>query len=473
MALEVIVLAAGMGTRMHSSKPKVLHEIAAAPMLFHVLRTAASLQPSKIHVVLGHQSEKVTAALATLESQEPELYHKLNVVLQQEQLGTAHAVKQVLPHLSAANQVVILYGDTPLTPRHLLEELLSGLNQHSLTLLTANLSNPTGYGRIIRDASGQVLGIVEEKDATAEQKKLSEVNMGMLASTTEILQLYVPAINNNNAQHEFYLTDLIGLLVQAAAQSQVAHGVGAVQAACADIPLLSGINNKLQLSQVERLYQRQAAERLMLSGVTLADPERFDLRGELICGQDCFIDTNVIIKGKVVLGNNVIIGTGCVLSDVTIGDNSEISPYTIMEKSELKKHTTIGPFARLRPGNILEDEVHIGNFVEVKNSHIDEGTKAGHLTYIGDSDIGKKTNIGAGTITCNYDGAYKHRTTIGNDVFIGSDTQLVAPVTVEDGATVAAGTTVTKTVPANQLVLTRVNPVLVSTYKRPRKTPKA
>lgn len=458
MALEVIVLAAGMGKRMHSDLPKVLHKVAGQPMLFHVLKTANALAPEKIHVVLGHQSQIVASALNDLE---PEIHSKLTVAIQSQQLGTAHAVMQALPNLTAGNQVVILYGDTPLTPQSELERLLDNLDHCALSLLTAHMDNPFGYGRIIKDAQGKVQGIVEEKDASLEQKQITEVNTGMIATTVDVLKEYLTQISNNNAQNEYYLTDLIGILVQ---NNQ---SVECVKAQRTD--LLSGVNNKLQLSFVERLFQKQKAEEYMLQGLTLADPERFDVRGELKFGKDCFVDTNVIIEGNVVLGDNVVIGSGCVLKDVTIGDRSVISPYTIMERSELKVHTTVGPFARLRPGNVLDDEVHIGNFVEVKNSNIHAGTKAGHLTYIGDTDIGVNTNIGAGTITCNYDGANKHRTVIGNDVFIGSDTQLVAPVVVEDGATVGAGATVTRTVAANSLFVTRAQPRTLPDYKRPTK----
>lgn len=458
MALEIIVLAAGMGKRMHSDLPKVLHQVAGQPMLFHVLKTAYALNPDKIHVVLGHQSQTVAAALESLDS---EIHNKLSIAIQSKQLGTAHAVMQTLPALSAGNQVLILYGDTPLTPQSELERLLQQLECCDLSLLTAKMDNPFGYGRILKDEQGRVIGIVEEKDASTEQKLITEVNTGMIATNVDALKEFLVQISNDNAQGEYYLTDLIGLM------AQNKRLINAVPAMRTDV--LSGVNNKLQLSFVERLYQKLQAERLMLEGLTLADPERFDLRGELIFGKDCFIDANVIIEGKVVLGDNVTIGAGCVLKDVTIGERSVISPYTIMERSELKVHTTVGPFARLRPGNVLDNEVHIGNFVEVKNSNIHEGTKAGHLTYIGDTDIGTNTNIGAGTITCNYDGANKHRTTIGNDVFIGSDTQLVAPVTVEDGATVGAGATVTRTVAAKSLFITRAQPRSLPNYKRPVK----
>lgn len=464
MALEVIVLAAGMGKRMHSDLPKVLHKVADEPMLFHVIKTANELNPSKIHLVLGHKSEQVVEALKGLDES---LQSRINVCQQKEQLGTAHAVMQAMPSVDGSSDVLVLYGDTPLTPASELKRLTDSLSSAAMALLTSRPANPFGYGRIIRDANGNICCIVEEKDANEEQKAVREINTGMIAASAAILNEYLPKITNNNAQGEYYLTDLSELLVKAS------KTVTPVEALEANTRLLEGVNNKMQLAGVERIYQRQQADRLMSEGLTLADPERFDLRGSLTFGKDCFIDTNVIIMGKVVLGDNVTIGTGCVLKDVSIGDRSEISPYSVLEKSELKVHTTVGPFARLRPGNVLEDEVHVGNFVEVKNSHIGMGTKSGHLTYIGDSEIGSGTNIGAGTITCNYDGANKHRTIIGNDVFIGSDTQLVAPVTVEDGATIGAGTTVTKTVAANALYITRARALTKDNYKRPTKKPKA
>lgn len=463
MALEVIILAAGMGKRMHSDLPKVLHPVASVPMLFHVIKTAQELQPSRIHLVLGHKSDQVEAALQKLDESTRSL---LTISLQEQQLGTAHAVMQAQDKLSPDSHVIVLYGDTPLTPKSELERLLAELESSELALLTSEPASPFGYGRIIRAADGSLENIVEEKDASAEQKAIREINTGMIAVRGAALNEFLSRIGNSNAQHEYYLTDLPVLMARAGRK------VSIVRAEPCNTDRLEGINNKAQLAFIERIYQKERAREYMMNGLTLADPARFDVRGELIFGQDCFVDTNVIIEGRVVLGNNVVIGTGCVLNNVTIGDNSIISPYTIMEKSELKKGTTIGPFARLRPGNILEDDVHVGNFVEVKNSHIGAGTKSGHLTYIGDTDIGTNTNIGAGTITCNYDGAYKHRTTIGNDVFIGSDTQLVAPVTVEDGATVGAGTTVTRTVAAGTLHITRAQARTITSYKRPVKQPK-
>ena len=463
--VAAIILGAGKGTRMKSPLPKPLHIVCGIPILAHILKAAQALGPAAIGIVVGHEADTVVNAVKAGLTQWG-ITAPVVFVNQTELSGSASAVKAAEPLLKKFETILVLNGDTPLLKAQTLAHMTDVFEHNDVGALVLGVTvpNPFGYGRIIRNDLGRIACIVEEKDATPEQKAIKEINTGMIATTGELLQEYIPQIQNQNAQQEYYLTDLAGLLVQAG------RAVGLVHATAPE--LLAGVNNKLQLSQVERIYQEQQANRLMMDGLTLADPKRFDLRGELTFGKDCFIDTNVIIEGKVVLGDHISIGTGCVLKDVTIGDRSEISPYTVMEKSELKRHTTIGPFARLRPGNVLEDEVHIGNFVEVKNSHIEEGTKSGHLTYIGDSDIGAGTNIGAGTITCNYDGANKHRTTIGKNVFIGSDTQLVAPVTVEDGATVGAGATVTRTVPANALFVTRVQPRILPGYQRPTKKKK-
>ena len=461
MSLEIVILSAGKGKRMHSDLPKVLHKVAGKSMLRHVIDTSLTLDPLKIHVVVGHGGEIVRQSLTSLPK---EIFSKINIVEQKEQLGTGHAVNTAMPYVQKDSMVIVLYGDTPLTPTNDLKALLNTCPKNGMSLLTAIADNPFGYGRIIRNSDGQIEKIVEEKDANAQEKLINEVNTGMMAAPAAVFNEYLPKLNNENAQGEYYLTDLVALLRRDSKE------VNPVKAP--DFSVLCGVNNKIQLSFIERLYQERAAKSLLEEGVTLADPKRFDLRGTLIHGKDVFIDINVIIEGSVTLGNNVSIGAGCVLKDVSIGDNSIISPYTVMEKSELKRHTTIGPFARLRPGNVLEDEVHVGNFVEVKNSHIGFGTKAGHLSYLGDSDIGTDVNIGAGTITCNYDGANKHRTTIEDDVFVGSDTQLVAPVTVRKGATIGAGTTVTKEVPEKALVITRVRPIYFKNYQRPVKNKK-
>ena len=461
MSLEIVILSAGKGKRMHSDLPKVLHKVAGKSMLRHVIDTSLTLDPLKIHVVVGHGGEIVRQSLTSLPK---EIFSKINIVEQKEQLGTGHAVNTAMPYVQKDSMVIVLYGDTPLTPTNDLKALLNTCPKNGMSLLTAIADNPFGYGRIIRNSDGQIEKIVEEKDAKAQEKLINEVNTGMMAAPAAVFNEYLPKLNNENAQGEYYLTDLVALLRRDGKE------VNPVKAP--DFSVLCGVNNKIQLSFIERLYQERAAKSLLEEGVTLADPKRFDLRGTLIHGKDVFIDINVIIEGSVTLGSNVSIGAGCVLKDVSIGDNSIISPYTVMEKSELKRHTTIGPFARLRPGNVLEDEVHVGNFVEVKNSHIGFGTKAGHLSYLGDSDIGTDVNIGAGTITCNYDGANKHRTTIEDDVFVGSDTQLVAPVTVRKGATIGAGTTVTKEVPEKALVITRVRPIYFKNYQRPVKNKK-
>ncbi len=462
MPIEIVILAAGLGKRMHSSLPKVLHQVAGRSMLSHVIAAAQSLKPAKIHIVSGHRSDLIEAEADKFNQDGSILCHK-----QQQQLGTADAVAAAAPALSEDSVTIVLYADTPLTPAAEVAALCADLQQQdaALALLTCSLPDPTGYGRILRNAAGAVCGIVEEKDCSAEQRLIKEINTGIIAVKSSLLKSYLPKIGCNNAQGEYYLTDLTGLLA--------GDGFKVISRCSADFALLRGVNNKLQLAEAERTYQLQQARRLLTEGVTLADPARFDLRGSLEHGNDVFIDINCVFEGHCVLGHNVHIGAGCVIKDCTIADDSVISPYSILEQSQLKKHNTIGPFARLRPGNVLEDEVHIGNFVEVKKAHIGEGTKAGHLSYLGDAEIGKDVNIGAGTITCNYDGANKHQTVIGDDVFVGSDSQLVAPVTVEQGATIAAGTTVTRRVPESSLVLTRVRPaVVIKNYQRPRRNKK-
>src|SRR5574344_2119846 len=416
MSLEVVILAAGKGKRMHSMLPKVLHKVANKPMLQHVIESAYALNPKAIHVVVGHMSEKVEQMIVTL----PENIKSLvKVAHQTEQLGTGHAVACAMGEVSSESNVLVLYGDTPLTPVSLLNDLVNALADKALCVLSAIAPNPFGYGRIIRNEKNSLQCIVEEKDATDEQREVTEVSL-MVAP---------------------------------------------------DFDILSGVNSKPQLAFGERLYQENQAKALMDAGVTLADPKRFDLRGTLKCGEDVFIDINCIFEGNVVLGNDVVIGAGCVIKNMTIGDGSIISPYSVLEDSEVKRKATIGPFARLRPGNVLEDEVHVGNFVECKKSHLGLGTKAGHLSYLGDAQIGKDVNIGAGTITCNYDGANKFKTIIGDDVFIGSDSQLVAPCEVKSGVTVAAGTTVTRRTITNEgaLILTRAETIVKENYPRPHK----
>lgn len=455
MSLHVVILAAGKGTRMYSSMPKVLHTIAGKPMVSHVIETAQALSAEKIHLVYGFGGDQLQNRLSDAPVQWVE---------QREQLGTGHAVLQALPAIPDEADVLILYGDTPLIHKETLQALLAAKPAQGVGLLTVALDNPTGYGRIVRDAADRIVGIVEQKDASADQLKIQEVNTGVMVANAGQMKQWLARVGNQNAQGEYYLTDVIGM---AASEQHVVQGVKARQEA-----EVQGANNHLQLAALERYYQKTQAETLMMQGVHLMDPTRFDLRGSLTCGQDVSIDVNVIIEGTVVLGHRVVIGAGCVLKDCTIADDSIISPYTVMESSTLAEGCTVGPFTRLRPGAQLGAKAHVGNFVEMKNARLGDGSKAGHLSYLGDSDIGKDVNIGAGTITCNYDGANKHKTVIGDNVFVGSDTQLVAPVTVAEGATLAAGSTITRDVGPNELVLTRVKQTHITGWQRPTKKKK-
>ena len=454
MSLHVVILAAGKGTRMRSSLPKVLHPVAGRPMVSHVIDTAHQLGAEAVHLVYGHGGELLQQRLNDAQ---------VTWVLQAEQLGTGHAVAQATPAIPDDARVLVLYGDTPLITAATLEQLLAVQPAGGIGLLTVTLANPTGYGRIVRE-QGAVVGIVEQKDANAEQLAITEVNTGVLVAPAAKLKQWLAGLTCQNAQGEYYLTDVIG----------AAHRDGAAIATAqpAEAAETEGANNRLQLAALERFYQRRAANRLMLEGVTLLDPDRFDLRGSLVCGEDVILDTNVIIEGSVELGHRVRIGTGCVLKDCVIADDSIISPYTVIESSKLARATTVGPFARLRPGSVLGEEAHVGNFVEIKNASLGFGSKAGHLSYLGDSEIGADVNIGAGTITCNYDGANKHKTIIEDHVFVGSDTQLVAPVIVRKGATIGAGTTVTREVGEHELVITRVPQRHIANWQRPVKIKK-
>lgn len=454
MSLHVVILAAGKGTRMRSSLPKVLHPVAGRAMVSHVIDTAHQLGAEAVHLVYGHGGELLQQRLSE---------SAVHWVLQAEQLGTGHAVAQATPAIPDEARVLVLYGDTPLITAETLQQLLAVQPAGGIGLLTVTLANPTGYGRIVRE-NGAVVGIVEQKDANAEQLAITEVNTGVLVAPAAKLKQWLAGLTCQNAQGEYYLTDVIG----------AAHRDGAAIATAqpAEAAETEGANNRLQLAALERFYQRRAANRLMLEGVTLLDPDRFDLRGSLVCGEDVILDTNVIIEGRVELGHRVRIGTGCVLKDCVIADDSIISPYTVIESSKLARATTVGPFARLRPGSVLGEEAHVGNFVEIKNASLGFGSKAGHLSYLGDSEIGADVNIGAGTITCNYDGANKHKTIIEDHVFVGSDTQLVAPVIVRKGATIGAGTTVTREVGENELVITRVPQRHIANWQRPVKNKK-
>ncbi|WP_439239337.1 bifunctional UDP-N-acetylglucosamine diphosphorylase/glucosamine-1-phosphate N-acetyltransferase GlmU [Lonepinella sp. BR2919] len=449
--LSVVILAAGKGTRMYSDLPKVLHKVAGKPMVKHVINTAKQLNAEQIHLIYGHGADLLKQRLAD----EP-----VNWVFQAEQLGTGHAMQQAAPFFNDDENILMLYGDAPLITQETLQKLIVAKPQNGIALLTVQLDNPTGYGRIIRH-NGSVVAIVEQKDANPEQLKINEVNTGVMVSDGASFKKWLSRLNNNNAQGEYYMTDVIGLANQDGCQ------VAAVIAD--DIMEVEGANNRLQLNALERYYQRKQASRLLLAGVSLADPERFDLRGELSHGKDCEIDINVIIEGNVQLGNGVKIGSGCVLKNVVVGDNVEIKPYSVFEDCVIGEKSSIGPFSRLRPGAELSAETHIGNFVEIKKANIGKGSKVNHLTYVGDAEIGANVNVGAGVITCNYDGANKFKTVIGDNVFVGSDCQLVAPVTIADGATIGAGTTITRDVSENELVISRVPQRHIQGWQRPVK----
>lgn len=454
MSLHIIILAAGKGTRMYSKMPKVLHQIAGKSMLEHVIDTAEQLQPETINVVIGHGKEQVLTQLA---------HKKVNWVEQTEQLGTGHAVKVALPHIPNQGKTLILYGDVPLIDVDTLTQLITQAGDE-VGLLTDVLDNPTGYGRIIRNENNVVTAIVEEKDANESQKAIQEINTGIFVLPNAYLATWLDALNANNAQGEYYLTDVIGL----ANADNVAVRPMAVRASY----LAAGVNNKMQLAQLERTFQQKQAQNLLQQGVGLLDPNRFDLRGTLTCAKDVVIDVNCVFSGSNELGENVKIGANCVIHNAKIGANTVIAPFTHLENCEIGANAQIGPFARLRPNAVLADDVHIGNFVEVKNTSIGKGSKANHLTYLGDATIGSQTNIGAGTITCNYDGVHKYRTEIGDEVRIGSDTMLVAPVKIGNKATTGAGSVITKDCTENTLVVARSRQVVIDGWVRPEKPKK-
>ena len=450
-ALSVVILAAGKGTRMYSDLPKVLHPIAGKPMVKHVIDTAKQLGAHNIHLVYGHGGDLMQQRLAN----EP-----VNWVLQTEQLGTGHAMQQAAPFFADDENILMLYGDAPLITKATLEKLIAAKPDKGIALLTVMLDNPTGYGRILRE-NGNVVGIVEQKDANAEQLKIQEVNTGVMVSDGASFKKWLTQLNNNNAQGEYYMTDVIALANRDGCQ------VAAVQAA--DLMEVEGANNRLQLTALEQYFQQKQARELLLAGVMLLDPNSFKLRGELTHGKDVEIDMNVILKGKVRLGNRVKIGAGCVITNCDIGDDVEIKPYSVLEDASVGANAAIGPFSRLRPGTELAENTHVGNFVEIKKAQIGKGSKVNHLTYVGDAEIGKDCNIGAGVITCNYDGANKFKTIIGDNVFIGSDSQLVAPVTIESGATIGAGSTIRTDVKHDELVTTRVPQRHIQGWERPKK----
>lgn len=454
--LNIVILAAGVGKRMRSSLPKVLHRLGGRTLLGHVLDTARLLFPDKICIVIGHGGDLIKQSIAG---------DDLIWVTQSQQLGTGHAALQALPFLDQDGTTLILYGDVPLIQVQTLQSLIAQTQSKQCALLTAMTPDPSGYGRIVRDSGTlAVQAIVEQKDATAEQQLIGEINTGIMAIPNEYLHSWLSKLENNNTQQEYYLTDIVAMAVK--------QGIPVASSQVSQFSEVMGINSKSQLAELERIYQKQNAEKLLDQGVQLADPMRIDIRGQLTCGVDVEIDINCIFEGNVSLGDGVKINAHCILKHVSVAAGTVVLPYSLIEDTVIGEHGRIGPYARIRPGTRLANKVHIGNFVEVKNSSIAAGSKANHLSYIGDSIVGENVNVGAGTITCNYDGANKHQTIIEDDVFIGSDTQLVAPVKISKGSVIGAGSTITKTTPENQLTLSRSKQISVATWKRPQKTNK-
>ncbi len=452
MSLSIVILAAGKGTRMKSAQAKVMHHLAGRPLLQHVIDTATAIMPAQLTVVAGNGAAQVLPFLAN---------QNIATVMQEQQLGTGHAVMQARLGIESADQVLVLYGDVPLTQVATLQALIAATTPTGLGILTTELADPTGYGRIVRNDGGDVVCITEQKDAGADTLKIKEVNSGIMLLPSQWLLSSLDKLSNHNAQGEYYLTDMVALAVD--------DGLVIDTVCCQDNAEVAGVNNRIQLAELERHYQLRQAERLMMAGVTLVDPARLDVRGELSVGSDISIDANVIFEGKVSLADNVDIGANCIIKDAVIGEGSVILPNSMIDSSVVGAGANIGPFARLRPGTVLADKAKIGNFVETKNANIGLGSKVNHLSYIGDTDMGAGVNIGAGTITCNYDGANKFKTVIGDNAFIGSDSQLVAPVTVGEGATIGAGTTLRKDAPEGKLTLTKSQQKTVEGWVRPVK----
>ena len=452
MALSIVILAAGQGKRMKSDLPKVLQPLAEKPLLKHVLDTAATLQASQTIVVYGHGGDRVREALAT---------EKVQWVLQAEQLGTGHAVAQAMPSIDDAQQVLVLFGDVPLVRAETLQQLIAACSPNSISLLSVLLADATGYGRIIRDNAGNVVRIVEHKDANTKERAINEANTGVLVVPARKLREWLTSLKNDNSQGEYYLTDII---VMAAREGLKVEAV----VASTETEVL-GVNDKVQLAQLEAALRQQRATSLMIQGATLADPARIDIRGEVGLGRDVFIDVNAVFVGRVKLGDRVRIGPNCYLRDCEIDSDTELLPNCVVDRARIGSRCQIGPFARIRPDSVLHEEVHIGNFVEVKKSELLAGAKANHLTYLGDATVGAKANVGAGTVTCNYDGANKWRTEIGANAFIGSGSMLVAPVKIGDRATIGAGSTITRDAPADKLTVGRSRQVSVDGWQRPKK----
>ena len=454
MSLNVVILAAGQGTRMRSKLPKVLHQVGGQSMLAHTITTAENLGADRIIIVYGHGGETVRSAIQN---------SKVEWVEQAERLGTGHAVQQAIPFFTANadEKILILYGDVPLARENTLQKLLKKQPIDSMAILTTELSNPHGYGRIVRNTLGNVEKIVEEKDANDEIKKIAEINTGILCASSQSLIKWLNNIDNNNQQQEYYLTDCVGLAV--------ADGKTVEAVICEDPTEVMGVNNRIHLAEMEDVFQSRQREKLMINGATLRDTSSVFVEGEVTIGNDIIIEPNVLLRGNVSIGDDVTIGMNCVISDSSIEAGTVIHPNSVIEESKIGENCEIGPFARVRPNTELASKVKLGNFVEVKKSKIAAGSKVNHLSYIGDASIGEKTNIGAGTICCNYDGANKHQTIIGNNVFIGSDTQLVAPIKIEDGATIGAGSTITRDVPAEKLTLSRSKQMTIENWQRPIK----
>jgi len=456
MNIAVLILAAGQGTRMRSSLPKVLHTIGGRSMLEHVINKVSMafpfLAPTFLHTVIGHNAGQIKKTLAR---------YSINWIIQQKQLGTGHAVKMALPHCDNADVVLVLYGDVPLIQPETLKQLVALSKGESLALLTVNVTDPKGYGRIIRDNKGKIQAIVEEQDALPEQKTIHEINTGIMAIPGKYLKDWITSLTNNNAQREYYLTDIVTKAVEQSIPITYLHPSSEKE--------VMGVNNRQQQAFLEREYQHSCAEQLMKDGVTLMDPSRIDIRGHLKTGSDVIIDVNCIFEGDVVLGNNVIVEPGCILRNSCIGDDTHIAAYSIIEEGQVKDQCAIGPFARIRPQTIVGTSAKVGNFVEIKKTNIGKGSKINHLSYIGDAEVGKEVNIGAGTITCNYDGVNKHQTRIGDQAFIGSNSALVAPINIGNNATIGAGSTVTDTVEDEQLAVARSRQDNITGWRRPEK----
>jgi len=449
--LEIIILAAGRGTRMRSNLPKVLHPLAGRPLLQHVVDTAAALNPKRTHVVIGHGADQVRDAIAG----------DLEFHIQTEQLGTGHAVLQALPHCAPDSTVLVLFGDVPLMNKTTLQQLLPAAD-HGLVMLAAALDDPTGYGRVLRDTEGEFLGVVEQKDASTAELAIREVNTGVLAGSASLLASLLSRVGNANAQGEYYLPDALGMAVS--------DGLSVAVMVTEEISDILGVNDRLQLEQLERRYQITRACDLMREGVAIRDRQRIDIRGQLFCGRDVTIDVNTVFEGQVILGDGVSIGANCILKDVEIAAGTVVHPFCHLESAVVGSHCSVGPYARLRPGTVLGDAARVGNFVETKNATLGMGSKANHLAYIGDSKVGEGCNIGAGTITCNYDGANKHPTVLGDRVFVGSNSTLVAPLTIESDGFVAAGSTVTKDINSAQLAVSRARQRNIDGWRRPEKS---